>query len=94
MSIPSDTPPPTDPNTPPAKIPTPPRRGIPPGFIIALLALVAVLMVFGPLFDRTQEISYGFFRKELDKKNIATLDLQERKVVGEFIEPPQDPSNH
>ena len=84
MSIPPETPSPPDPNTPPAKIPPPARRPIPPAFIIAIVLFVIVLMVFGPLFDRTPEINYGFFREQLEKGNVATIDLQGMKITGEF----------
>jgi cell division protease FtsH len=92
MSIPSETPSPADPNAPPAKTPPPPRRGIPSGLIIAALALVAVFsMFYGPLFDRPQEVTWGLFRKQLDDGNIESVDLQDRKFVGEFKDPPLDP---
>jgi cell division protease FtsH len=98
MSLPTETPPPSDPlgdrrddpNTPPAKVP--PRRSIPPGFILAVVAMVAIMMVFGPMINSAQEVNYGVFRKQLEKDNIASLDLQERKVVGEFKDPPLDPA--
>ena len=68
------------------------RRSIPPGFIVAIVAIVVLFMVFGPIFDRTPEISYGFFRQQLEAENIASLDLQGLKVTGEFVDPPPDPT--
>ena len=42
--------------------------------------------------DRSPEISYGFFRQQLDAGNIASIDLQNLKISGEFVNPPLDPS--
>ena len=90
MSNSPETPTPPDPTTPPAKVP-PNRRNIPPGFIITVIALVILFMAFNQFFDHPAEISYGLFRQQLKANNIATLDLQERKIVGEFKNPPVDP---
>ena len=49
-------------------------------------------MIFAPIFDRTPEISYGFFRQQLEAGNIANIDLQGLKITGEFKDPPLDPS--
>jgi cell division protease FtsH len=38
------------------------------------------------------EISYGFFRNQLDAGNIVTVDIQGQRVIGEFKDPPDDPS--
>ncbi len=84
MSNPPETPSPPDPNTPPAKAPPPARRNIPPGFIVAIVVFVILFMVLGPVFDHAPEISYGFFRQQLDKGNIANADLQGWKLTGEF----------
>ena len=92
MSIPPETPSPPDPSTPPAKIPPPARRSIPPGFIIAIVVFVILFMVFGPVFDHTPEINYGFFRQQLEAGNIANIDLQGLKITGEFNDPPLDPT--
>jgi cell division protease FtsH len=91
MSMPTETPP-ADPNAPPAKTP-PPRRGVPPGFLISLV-VAALLLVWlaQPMFDRTQEINWGLFRTELKKKNFAKLDVQGLKITGEFKDPPNDES--
>ena len=91
MSNLPETPSPPDPNTPPAKVPPPARRSVPPGFIIAIVVFVILFMIFGPLFDRTPQISYGFFRQQLEKGNIANIDLQGLKATGEFNDPPVDP---
>ncbi len=92
MSNPPETPLPPDPGTPPAKIPPPARRSIPPGFIIAVVVFVLLFMFFGEMFDRTPEISYGFFRQQLENENIASIDLQGLKITGEFNDPPLDPT--
>ena len=92
MSNPPETPPPPEPGTPPAKTPPPARRSIPHGFILAIVAFVILLMFLDPVFDRTAEISYGFFRQQLDKGNIASGDLQGLKLTGEFTDPPLDPT--
>ena len=52
---------------------------------------VILFMIFSPMFDHTPEISYGFFRQQLDKKNIDNIDLQGLKITGEFKDPPIDP---
>src|SRR5580692_2016603 len=82
---------PSDPGTPPAKIP-PTRRSIPPGFIITIVVCVVLVMIISQMFDHPKEIDYGFFRQQLKAGNVAKLELQERKVIGEFTEPPLDPS--
>ena len=91
MAIPPETPSPPDSGTPPPKLP-PPRRSIPPGLIVTVVAIVVLLMVVNSIFDRPPEISYGFFREQLDAKNVANLDLQGFKANGEFVNPPADPS--
>ena len=92
MPNPPETPSPPDPNTPPGKGQPPARRPIPPGFLIAIVVFVILFMVFGPMFDRTPEINYGFFRQQLEAGNVASLDLQGMKVIGEFVNPPPDPT--
>ena len=92
MAIPPETPSPPDPGTPPAKLPPTPRRGVPPGLIVAIALAVVLFIVFGQSFDRTPEITYGFFRQQLKAKNIANIDLQGLKVTGEFNDPPLDPA--
>jgi cell division protease FtsH len=93
MAIPPETPSPIDTPPPPAKVPPPPvRRNIPPGLIIAITLAVVLLMFFNPMADSSKEISYGFFRQQLNAKNITSLDVQGMKITGEFNEPPLDPT--
>ncbi|MGO9112196.1 MAG: ATP-dependent zinc metalloprotease FtsH [Thermoguttaceae bacterium] len=92
MANPPEIPPSPDPGTPPAKLPPPARRNIPPGFIFAIVASVILFMIFAPMFDRTPEITYGFFRQQVEAKNIEGIDLQGLKVTGEFKDPPLDPT--
>ena len=92
MAIPPETPSPNDAPPPPAKVPPPVRRNIPPGLIIAITLAVVLLMFFNPMADRTPEIGYGFFRQQLNAKNIVSLDVQGMKITGEFVNPPLDPT--
>ena len=40
---------------------------------------------------RRSEITYGTFYEQLEKANIAKVDVQGSRVTGEFINPPLDP---
>ena len=54
-------------------------------------ALAAVLYYGLLRGDGRSEISYGFFRRQLDEKNIESVNIMGSKVYGEFKEAPLDP---
>jgi len=76
---------------PPAGKPLPkqPRNNSPFWLLIILAAVIAVVYYTS---DRTKrsEITYGTFRSQLDEKNIAKVDIQGSKVIGEFTTAPKD----
>lgn len=80
---------------------TPPssQRPVPPArvnasslwllLVFGLLCLYFVVNAFSEAARRS-EISYGMFRQELDKDNIAKVELRGLKLYGEFKVPPAD----
>ncbi len=92
MSIPPESPLPPDKIDPPVKILPPTRRAPPTAMIMAIVLIVLIFWLFGPNTDKTSEISYGFFRQQLDLGNVAKSELQGLKVIGEFTEPPSEPA--
>jgi len=59
-----------------------------------LLVFIAVLAVlyFGGRGEQRSEIDFGIFYRELEKNNVASVDVRGRTILGEFREPPADPS--
>jgi cell division protease FtsH len=52
---------------------------------------MVLFVFFNQFFDRTPEINYGIFRQQLEAGNIDKIDVQDRKISGEFKDPPLDP---
>ncbi|MGO8689120.1 MAG: ATP-dependent zinc metalloprotease FtsH [Thermoguttaceae bacterium] len=89
-------------------MPTPPLKNTPPEkpaarplarssstlWLLGVLALVLMFLVCNHQLGGVSEISYGMFRKQLDKSppNIAKVEVQGTAVAGEFVTPPPDPS--
>ncbi len=57
-----------------------------------ILLLVAGFLLFAGESGGRSEITYGQFRRELDKKNVASVDVRGTTFRGEFHEPPPDPN--
>jgi cell division protease FtsH len=81
-------------NTPPEK----PAAARPRPSALPWLFLVGLVVVLLVYYNRESvkrsEISYGMFRAELAKTptNIAKVDVQGSRVLGEFVAPPLDPT--
>ena len=72
----------------------PPRRRFSTStlWLLLVLALVVGFLYFSGEAGRESKITYGLFRQELAKNNIAKVDIQGLKIYGEFRnEPPVDP---
>jgi cell division protease FtsH len=74
----------------PGKPATPPARNNSLFWLFVILAFVIAAVVFIQNRPKQSEISYSDFRQQLDQKNIAKVELQGPKVVGEFKKPPDD----
>ena len=59
-------------------------------WLLLVLLLVAGFLWFSGGSDRS-EISYGMFRRELQRDNVAKGDVQGMKLRGQFKAPPDDP---
>ena len=72
----------------PSKMP-PPRQRVTPSTMGLLLVLMLVMGFFllrgGPA---SYEVTYGVFRRELDRDNIARAQVRGSKIFGEFKDPP------
>ena len=85
------TPIPPDPSLPPAKLPPPMRRNVPTALIIAVVLIMIAVLFWMPGSEHSSEISYGFFRSQLQAGNIAEVKQEGTKFTGEFVEPPAPP---
>lgn len=68
------------------------RMGTPGGWVALLLVIALLLTVLSSQDVRRSEISYDFFRKQLEEGNISEVKFNSLKVVGKFKQPPLDPS--
>ena len=81
-----------DKNTPPRRPNPSPWGGASIWWFLVLLALVVVAVYYIKSQNNRSEITYGFFRSQLETdKNIATAEIQGDKLYGEFTVPPIDP---
>lgn len=76
-----------------AKRPAPPRFGTPTTWVMLVLALVLVLFYVSQNATQRSEISYNFFREQLQQNNIQEVEIDGQKVQGEFREPPLEPAD-
>jgi len=61
-------------------------------WVVLGLALVLLAVFFAERRNGRSEISYGFFRRQLEEdKNIIRVEVEGSKVYGEFNKPPVDP---
>ncbi len=68
-----------------------PRVSTPSAWLLLVLLLVAAFLLFSSDTGGRSEITYGLFLRELEQKNIASVDLRGGTAYGEFREPPVDP---
>ncbi len=66
------------------------RRNTSTMWLVLVLALVMLFLWFSGNRSNRSQITYGLFRRELQEKNIARIDVQGAKVTGEFMVPPED----
>jgi cell division protease FtsH len=81
-----------DNKVPPPQTPSP-RQG-PSGstlWIVFIFGAVILFLVLNGRESKQSQITYGFFRGELDSGNIEKVNIQGVEVDGEFKEPPIDP---
>ena len=78
----------------------PPRNRRPPPparlpsstpWLLLVVALVLLYIYYAHSDGRRSEITYGMFHEQLEKANIAKVDVQGSRVTGEFVNPPLDP---
>jgi len=78
--------------TPPEKPKPKPRYSTSTLWLLLVLGLVITFLFFSGREKRTK-ISYGTFRRELQRKNVAKIDIQGARVTGEFTKAPEDPED-
>jgi len=62
------------------------------GWLLVVLILVGLILLLTEQTGRRREITYGQFRAELDRNNIARVDIRGSTLYGEFKSPPKDSS--
>ncbi len=79
--------------SPPPRKPRPsPLAGASTWWFLLALTLVVVFIYYHKSQNNRSEITYGFFRRQLeDDKNVAGVEVQGAKVFGEFKVAPIDP---
>jgi cell division protease FtsH len=78
----------------PPKAPVPRQRINTPGLMLLLmLVLVGGYFLFRSSALPPEEIRYGLFRRELDKSNIARVEVRGQQITGQFKEPPVAPGD-
>ena len=60
--------------------------------MIAFLVLFLVFIGSRWFVDDSAEIKYTFFHKQLQARNIKSLEIRGQKAYGEFVEPPPSPT--
>jgi cell division protease FtsH len=79
---------------PPPEKPKPkPRFSTSTLWLLLVLGLVILFLFFSGREKRTK-ISYGTFRHELQRKNVAKIHIQEARVTGEFKKTPENSEGH
>lgn len=61
-------------------------------WLLLVAAIVVVLIVIADGQTKQSEITWGFFRDQLDQGNIAEAKSQGMKISGKFKTPPMDPN--
>ena len=79
--------------SPPSRKPRPsPLAGASTWWFLLALAVVAVFIYYYKSQNNRSQITYGFFRRQLEEdKNVAGVEVQGAKVFGEFKVAPIDP---
>ena len=62
-------------------------------WVLLFVGLVIFLMFISNGSSRRSEISYSFFRQQLEKDNIAEVEYVDHKIYGRFKSPPADPNS-
>jgi cell division protease FtsH len=60
------------------------------GWLLVVLIIVGLILLLTEQTGRRREITYGQFRAELDRDNIARVDIRGSTLYGEFKAPPKD----
>ena len=71
----------------PPEKPLPPRRNASSWWLLLVLAAVFFFLYVSRNGEKRVEIPYGVFHSELDRGNVAKVEIQGAKVVGELVEP-------
>src|SRR5688500_4319877 len=61
-------------------------------WMITLLVLFLVVIGSRWFADDSAEIKYTFFHKQLQARNIKSLEIRGQKAYGEFVDPPLSPT--
>jgi cell division protease FtsH len=80
------------PDKPERILPRPPRTRNSTFWLALILCAVVLVLWFAKDQPTQDEISYGMFCLELDRDNIAKVQVQGAKLVGRFRKPPRDPA--
>ena len=72
-------------------LPPPARLSSSTPWLLLVVALVLLWIYYAHGDGRRSEIAYGMFYEQLEKGNIAKVDVQGSRVTGEFVAPPLDP---
>ena len=60
-------------------------------WLLAILGIV-ILVLWWSSPNQQSEINYGMFYEQLERNNVAKVEVHGAKVYGEFREPPMDPA--
>ncbi|MEM8866128.1 MAG: ATP-dependent metallopeptidase FtsH/Yme1/Tma family protein, partial [Planctomycetota bacterium] len=74
------------------KKPPRPRQMAPAGWVLGLLLLLTMLMFFQQSGSTSEEISYSFFRQQVNAGNVSSVKIERTQISGEFREPPFVPA--
>ncbi len=71
----------------PSKMPVPRQRiNTPAVAMLLMLVAVAAYLLFRDASEPAREVRYGLFRQELDKGNVASVQVKGQQIAGEFKE--------
>ncbi len=78
----------------PPKMPVPRQRiNTPAVAMLLMLVAVAAYLLFRDASEPAREVRYGVFRQELDKGNVASVQVKGQQIAGEFKESSPAPGN-
>jgi len=76
---------------PPKSVKPRPRPNSSTLWLLLILGIV-ILVLWWSSPSQQSEISYGMFHAELERNNVARVEVRGAKIYGEFREPPVDPN--